>query len=79
MKRLAMQVRFSRHLLLTALQVGISLAATASTSGFTWEGALPLELTQALGCAAVPAAGLYFVEAAARRTFVGGRTSQHND
>lgn len=72
----APQVRFSRHLLLAALQVAISAGAAAASTGVTWRGAIPVELSQAVGTALVPAAGLYFMEAAARRAFYSSRTAQ---
>lgn len=71
-----MQVRFSRHLLLSALQVAVMLAASALTGGLTWRGAIPVELSQAVGMTVLPTAGLYVIEAAARRSFISSRAAQ---
>ena len=74
--RSPVQVRFSRHLLLSASQLAVMLVASATTGDFAWRDAIPVNLRQVVGVALLPTAGLYFMEAAARRSFIGSRVAQ---
>ena len=73
---ITVQVRFSRHLLLSILQAVVALVASAMAGGITWRGAFPHQLSHAVGTALLPTAGLYLIEAAARRSFISSRVAQ---